>query len=182
MGASWADYDNDGDLDLYVTAFGPNALYENLGDGRFGDVTAAAGVQDDRFGTGCSWSDYDRDGHLDLYVANYVDFVYREADQRRTERQYATEQPYTLNPSAYAPQPNVLFRNQGDGTFEEVAEAAGVNDSGGRSLSASWVDLDQDGWVDLYVANDVSVNGVFHNKGDGTFDDIGAASLAADYR
>lgn len=182
MGASWGDYDNDGDLDLYVTAFGPNALYENLGDGTFRDVTSRTGVQDDRFSAGCSWGDYDRDGNIDLYVCNYVDFVYREQDRKAMERQYSTEQPYTLNPSAYAPQPNSLFRNRGDGTFEEVSQAVGLDNVEGRSLSASWVDMDDDGWIDLYVANDVSNNGVFRNRGDGTFEDIGANSLAADYR
>ncbi|MCH7995417.1 MAG: CRTAC1 family protein [Planctomycetes bacterium] len=152
MGAAWGDFDNDGDLDLYVTTFGPNVLYENLGNGRFKDVTAQAGVQDGRFSAGCSWADYDRDGDLDLYVCNYVNFVFREADRDRIERQYATEQPYTLNPSAYRPQPNSLFRNNGDGTFEEVALSAGVADETGRSLSASWVDFDNDGWPDLYTA------------------------------
>ncbi len=182
MGAAWGDYDNDGDLDLYVTAFGDNVLYANRGDGTFEDVTAAAGVQDKRFSSGCSWADYDRDGDLDLYVCNYVDFVFRPKDQGVTKLQYGTEQPYTLNPSAYLPQANSLFRNKGDGTFEEVAAAAGVADPEGRSLSASWVDFDNDGWVDLYVANDVSSNGVFRNSRDGAFEDIGADSLAADYR
>jgi len=182
MGASWGDYDSDGDLDLYVTAFGANALYENNGDGTFVDVTHQAGVQDERFSAGSSWADYDRDGDLDLYVCNYVAFVYREKDRDIAERQYSTEQPYTLNPSAYLPQTNALFRNNGDKTFTEVAKEAGLEDSGGRSLSASWVDLNGDGWADLYVANDVSNNGVYRNKRDGTFADVGAASLAADER
>ncbi len=157
-------------------------MFENLGDGSFRNVTQERAVQDARFSAGCSWADYDRDGDLDLYVCNYVDFVFREQHRGLVTRQYAAEQPYTLNPSAYRPQPNALFRNRGDGTFEEVAAAVGVADPTGRSLSASWVDLNNDGWVDLYVANDVSNNGVFLNKGDGTFEDIGAASLAADYR
>ncbi len=182
MGAAWGDYDSDGDLDLYVTAYGGNILYENRGDGMFEDVTERCGVQDTRFSAGCSWADYDRDGDLDLYVCNYVDFVFRESDRSVVQRQYAAEQPYTLNPSSYAPQTNSLFRNRGDATFEEVAAAAGVADPKGRSLSASWVDMDNDGWVDLYVANDVSINGVFRNLGDGTFEDIGPSSLAADYR
>ncbi len=182
MGAAWADFDDDGDLDVYITAFGPNALYENLGDGTFRDVTDKTGTQDARFSAGCSWGDYDRDGHIDLYVTNYVNFVYREADRKVVERQYATEQPYTINPSSYAASPNSLFRSSGDGTFEEVAETAGIDDPQGRSLSASWVDFDNDGWLDLYVANDVSNNGVFRNRGDGTFTDVGPSSLAADYR
>jgi len=182
MGAAWGDYDHDGDIDLYVTAFGGNTLYQNLGDGTFRDVTEQSGTQDPRFSTGCSWGDYDRDGHIDLYVCNYVDFVFHEEHRGAVKRQYSTEQPYTLNPSSYAPQANSLFHNRGDGTFEEVAVAAGVADPNGRSLSASWVDFDNDGWIDLYVANDVSNNGVFLNRRDGTFQDIGAGSLAADYR
>ncbi len=182
MGAAWGDYDSDGDLDLYVTALGANVLYENLGNGRFEDVTERCGAGDRRFSAGASWADYDRDGHLDLYVCNYVDFIFRERDRDAVKRQYATEQPYTLNPSAYRAQPNSLFRNNGDGTFTDVAIEAGVADPQGRSLSASWVDMNNDGWVDLYVANDVSNNGVFLNNGDGTFGDVGPQSLAADYR
>jgi hypothetical protein len=181
MGAAWGDYDSDGDLDLYITALGRNALYKNLGDGRFEDVTEQAGVQDKRFSSGCSWADYDRDGDVDLYVCNYIDFVAREADRSRTDSTWG-DQPYTMNPSAYEPAPNSLFRNNGDGTFTDVARQAGVDDPSGRGLSASWTDFDNDLWPDLYVANDVSENAVFRNRGDGTFEDIGAASLAADYR
>jgi hypothetical protein len=182
MGAAWADYDNDGHLDLYITAFGNNALYRNLGDGTFKDVTATARVGDSRFSAGCSWADYDRDGDLDLYVCNYVDFSHDDSDRAATQRRHPGEQPFTLNPSSYAPQPNSLFRNNGDGTFSEVADATGVADGNGRSLSASWVDLSNDGWPDLYVANDVSKNGVFRNRADGTFEDVGAPSGGADYR
>ncbi len=182
MGAAWGDWDNDGDLDLYITAYGENVLYENRGDGTFDDITAQAGVQDARFSAGASWGDYDRDGHLDLYVCNYVDFVFRGQDQGAAQRQYATELPYTLNPSSYPPLANALFHNNGDGTFTDVAERAGVANPNGRSLSASWLDMDNDGWVDLYVANDVSNNGVYRNRRDGTFEDVGASSLAADYR
>jgi hypothetical protein len=181
MGAAWGDYDSDGDLDLYITALGKNALYINLGDGRFEDITERAGVQDERFSSGSSWADYDRDGDLDLYVCNYIDFVVRDADRSRTDSTWG-DQPYTMNPSAYEPAPNSLFRNNGDGTFTDVARQAGVDDPNGRSLSASWTDFDNDLWPDLYVANDVSENAVFRNRGDGTFEDIGAASLAADYR
>ena len=182
MGAAWGDHDNDGDLDLYVTAYGNNVLYENRGDGTFTDVTDRCGVQDPRFSAGCAWSDYDRDGDLDLYVCNYVAFMFRSTDRARSKRQYSTEQPYTLNPSAYRSLPNSLFRNNGDGTFTDVAAEAGVADPNGRGLSAAWVDFDNDAWPDLYVANDVSNNGVFRNRRDGTFEDIGPGSLAADYR
>ncbi len=185
MGAAWGDYDNDGDLDIYVTAFGPNVLYENQGDGSFVDVTRKSETGDSRFSAGCSWADVDRDGDLDLYVASYVDFVSRPEDRNIVQRQYATEQPFTLNPSSYEPQPNSLFLNNGDGTFKDVAADAGVANPSGRSLSASWVDLNNDGWVDLYVANDVSNNGVYLNRcagGSVKFEDVGPPSLAADYR
>ncbi len=182
LGAAWGDYDQDGDLDLYLTCYGPNVLYRNDGDGTFTDVTQAAGVGDDRFGAGCVWADYDRDGLIDLYVCNYVTFEQRAADITRTTRQYGSEIPYTINPSSYPPAANLLYRNNGDGTFTDVADQAGVANSTGRSLGAAWFDFDLDGLVDLYVANDVSANGVFRNMGDGTFADIGASSLAADYR
>ncbi len=180
-GAAWSDYDADGDLDLYVTAWGKNRLYRN-DDGVFTDVTEEAGVGDDGFGTGIAWFDADSDGWIDLYVCNYVDFKYHEDDLARREKQYGAEVPFTLNPSSYKPQPNRLYHNNGDGTFTDVAEASGVDDPTGRSLGAAPFDFDLDGDIDLYVANDVSANGVFLNRGDGTFEDIGASSLAADYR
>jgi hypothetical protein len=182
LGAAWGDLDGDGDLDLYISAYGKDALYENRGDGTFADITGRSGTGDPRFGAGAAWADYDRDGDLDLYVSNYVDFVFRDADRGMMSRQYGSEQPYTLNPSAYPSPPNSLYRNRGDGTFDEVAAAAGVANPSGRSLAASWLDMNNDGWPDLYVANDVSENGVFLNRGDGTFEDVGASSLAADYR
>lgn len=180
-GAAWADYDADGDLDLYVTVWGNNRLYRNDA-GAFVEVAEAAGVGDQGFGTGIAWFDADGDGWIDLYVCNYVDFTYREEDLARREKQYGAEVPFTLNPSSYKPQPNRLYHNNGDGTFTDVAAASGVHDPTGRSLGAAPFDFDLDGDVDLYVANDVSANGVFLNRGDGTFEDIGASSLAADYR
>ncbi len=185
MGACWGDYDNDGDLDLYLTAYGPDVLLRNNGNGTFTDVTTESGLGDGGFGAGCAWADYDRDGDVDLYVTRYVDFVYREQDRQASARQYESEQPHTLNPSSCPPQPNALFRNDGEGAsprFVDVARQAGVDDPEGRSLSVSWADLNNDGWPDLYTANDVSRNGVFLNLGDGTFADIGASSMAADYR
>ncbi len=182
QGAAWGDYDNDGDLDLYLTNYGPNRLYRNEGDGRFTDVTDPAGVGDPGFSSAAAWGDYDNDGHIDLYVSTYVLFEHREADQARVSRQYGSEIPYTINPSAYSPAPNRLYRNNGDGSFTDVAGEAGVADIQGRSLGNLWFDFDNDGLLDLYVANDVSANGVYRNRGDGSFADIGASSLAADYR
>jgi len=182
LAASWGDYDSDGDLDLYLTNYGPNLLYRNEGDATFTDVTAMAEVGDDRFSAGSAWSDYDNDGDMDLYVSTYVNFVYDDRDRQRATRQYGAETPYTLNPSSYSAATNLLYRNDGDGTFTDVAAGTPVANPTGRSLGAVWFDFDLDGWLDLYVANDVSDNGVYRNQGDGTFVDIGASSLAADYR
>ncbi|MCH7547070.1 MAG: VCBS repeat-containing protein, partial [Planctomycetes bacterium] len=182
MAASWGDYDNDDDLDLYITAYGRNLLFENNGDGTFTDITEAAGVGDESFSAGCAWTDYNGDGLIDLYVCNYVQFVHRKGDASRNTRQYGSEIPYTINPSSYQPQSNRMYRNNGDGTFTDVAKEIGVDNPDGRSLGVVCFDFDDDGLIDLYVANDVSSNGVFRNLGDGTFADIGAISLAADYR
>ena len=182
LAAAWGDYDNDNDLDLYITNYGANLLYRNNGDGTFTDVTAQAGVGDSGFSAGCGWGDYDNDGHIDLYVATYVEFEYRAEDAEIISQQYGSEIPYTINPSSYPPARNWLYHNNGDGTFTEVAEVAGVANPDGRSLGVVWFDFNNDGLVDLYVTNDVSANGVYRNLGDGTFTDIGASSLAADYR
>ncbi len=182
LGASWGDYDNDGDLDLYISCFGPNRLYRNNGTSGFVDVTEKAGVGGNDFSTSIAWADYDRDGFLDIYVDNYVQFEYQPADRSRHSRQYESETPFTINPSSYSPSPNRLYHNNGDGSFTDVAQSAGVADDTGRSLGVVWADFNADAWPDLYVANDVSANGVYLNKGNGTFTDIGASSLAADYR
>jgi hypothetical protein len=182
LAAAWGDYDNDNDLDIYITNYGPNFLYQNNGDGTFTDVTAPAKVGDPAFNAGCVWGDYNNDGHIDLYVTNYVKFEYSAADIEAISRQYDSELPYTINPSSYPPAANRLYHNNGDGSFTDVAEKAGVANPDGRSLGATWFDFNNDGLIDLYVANDVSTNGVYHNLGDGSFADIGASSLAADYR
>jgi len=182
IGAGWCDFDNDNDLDLYVTTYGPNALFLNHGDGTFKEISHEAGVGDDHFGAGCAWGDFDQDGYVDLYVCNYVEFNIGDTDRTQSTRHYGSEIPYTINPSSYQPVANRLYRNLGDGTFTDVGDKAGVSNPSGRSLGAIWFDFDNDGLLDLYVANDVSANGVFRNLGDGTFADIGASSLAADYR
>jgi enediyne biosynthesis protein E4 len=181
MSASWADYDNDGDLDLYLCNYGQNILYRNDA-GWFVDVTDQAGVPAETFSAGSAWGDYNHDGHVDLYVTSYVDFQYRESDAEQVTRHYGSETPFTLNPSTYSPLTNYLYHNNGDGTFTDVAPGTPLENPEGRSLGAVWFDFDQDGQLDLYVANDVSDNGVFHNLGNGEFADIGPSSLAADYR
>ncbi len=182
MGAAWGDYDGDGDLDLAVTRFGTNRLYRNDGNGTFADVSGPTGVgRDEGFWTGASWADYDRDGDLDLYVCGYVRYRFDADLARRTSMQYRAVVPYTLNPSTYPPERNLLLRNHG-GRFADVARRAGVDNPSGRSLSAAWADFDADGWPDLYVANDVSDNAMFRNRGDGTFQDTSHSAWVADYR
>jgi hypothetical protein len=181
MGAAWGDYDNDGWLDLVVSAYGDNVLYHNNGDGTFADKTLEAGLGGSPgFWAGLCWGDYDRDGFLDLYVTGYVKYRYL-TDQRET-LQYDVEQPAGINPSSFEPERNLLYRNNGDGTFSERAAQAGVSGETGRSLGAVWADFDDDGWPDLYVANDVSDNVLYWNQQNGTFRDISLAARVADYR
>ncbi|HXI04183.1 MAG TPA: VCBS repeat-containing protein, partial [Candidatus Saccharimonadales bacterium] len=182
MAAAWGDYDGDGDLDLFVTRYGTNVLLRNDGDGHFTDVTAEAGLGGrEGFWAGASWGDYDRDGDVDLYVCGYVRYAYDEADAAKSSSQYNAVVPYTLNPSTYSPERNLLYRNDG-GHFTEVAREAGVENAEGRSLSAAWADLDGDGWPDLYVANDISDNVMYRNLGNGRFEDVSHSAWVADYR
>ncbi len=182
MGAAWGDYDGDRDLDLVVTRYGTNVLFRNEGDGTFTDVSEATGLgEPEGFWTGASWADYERDGDLDLYVTGYVRYTNGGEAAGKVSYQYGTVLPYTLNPSSYAPERNLLFRND-QGAFREVAAEAGVANPEGRSLSASWCDFDQDGWPDLYVANDISDNAMYWNRGDGTFADVSHQAWVADYR
>ncbi|MBT5873948.1 MAG: CRTAC1 family protein [Candidatus Latescibacteria bacterium] len=173
MGASFADYDSDGDVDLYVTNFGPNRLYQNCGDGTFKEVADEAGVADPLWSTGVAWGDFDQDGHLDFYVCNYIDYdaIGFEPEPVVDSSTGMYEAPYTLNPNSFDPQPNRLYRNLGDGTFEETAEICGVSNPNGRSLGATFCDLDGDGWLDLYVNNDVSTNRLYRNMAEDFSDD-----------
>ena len=181
MAAGWADYDNDGWLDLVVTRYGENILYHNNGDGTFTDRTRQAGLGGRRgFWTALAWGDYDRDGLLDLYVTGYVKFVLNPPTGQVGE--VNIEEPPSINPNTFAPTGNLLYHNNGNGTFAEVAARAGVVDSTGRGLAASWADWDEDGWPDLYVGNDVSDNALYRNLGNGRFEDISHAARVADYR
>ena len=172
QGAACADYDNDGDVDLYVTNFGVNVLYQNNGDGTFTDATAHAGVGDPAWSSSACFLDYNRDGHLDLFVVNYlvysVDVPYRPCGEDGV-------QTY-CHPSLYEGAPDTLYRNNGDGTFTDVSHEAGVGDIGdlfhGKGLGVVSADFNNDGTPDLYVANDDTRNDFFYNNGDGTFSEI----------
>jgi hypothetical protein len=165
MGASFADVDNDGDLDLYVTNHGPNRLFRNRGDGTFEEDAARAGVAAASWSCGVTWGDVDRDQDLDLYVCNYLE--YSELPEGSSSGSPEWEGiPFTLNPNSYDPQANQLYLNRGDGTFEEAGVRLGVDNRSGRSLGATFCDFDGDGWLDLYVNNDVSQNAMYLNLGD----------------
>jgi hypothetical protein len=167
MGCCAADYDNDGDSDLYVTALGPSRLFQNRGGGTFSDVTARAGVANagpGRWGTNCAWLDYDRDGRLDLFVANYVS--YDTAHDLRCVG--ALGQQVYCTPLHYKGQASVLYRNRGD-RFEDVSRASGIGRIAGKALGVAVCDVDRDGFPDLYIANDTTQNLFFRNQGDGTF-------------
>lgn len=175
MGVSVADYDNDGDDDLYVTCFGPNRLYRNQGKGTFEDVTAKAAVGDPRFSTGSAWGDYDRDGDLDLFVAGYVDFKLDDLPQFGKGKlcQYRGV-PVQCGPRGLPGAGDMLYRNNGDGTFTDVSKAAKVDDPGGHyGLGVMWTDLNDDGWPDILVANDATPNYAYRNNHDGTFTEEG---------
>ena len=165
MGVATGDFDNDGWVDLYITNLGSNHLYRNRGDGTFEDVTAKAGVDDERWSTCAAFVDYDRDGDLDLFVSNYVDFETaptRECYANSTARDFC-------GPDAYNPVPDRLFRNRGDGTFEDVTIAAGISKEFGAGFGVVAADFNSDGWIDIYVANDGDPNQLWLNNGNGTF-------------
>jgi len=178
------DYDNDGHDDLFVTYYGQNALYHNNGDGTFVDVTERAGLTQPgpktRWNTGCTWVDYDRDGHLDLFVANYVDFDLKTAP-------LPEEGPCTYKgilvacgPPGLAGGKNILYHSNGNGTFTDVSEKSGMwNAIGTYGLSVAASDLDNDGWPDIYVANDSAPATLYLNQKDGTFKDVAIESGAA---
>jgi hypothetical protein len=165
MGASFVDFDADGDQDLFVTNFGPNRLFENQGGGVYVDMAENAGVADPGWSTGATFGDFDRDGDIDFYVCNYVEYagVSPSPDDIPTTDMGSSEVPFTLNPNSFDPAPNRLYRNQGDKTFVDVAVELGVANPRGRSLAATFCDLDGDGWLDLYVNNDVSANKLYRN-------------------
>jgi len=175
LGAAAADYDNDGDLDLFVNNYGPNVLYRNDGKGAFTDVTLEAGVQGgNTVGAGASFFDMDGDGDLDLYVANYVNFTY---DTHVVHSQDGF--PTYAGPRDYSPEPDLLYRNNGDGTFSDVSAESGVGRHAGTGMGLVCVDYDNDRDTDVFILNDVSGNFLFNNDGTGKFEEVGLAAGAA---
>ena len=159
LGCCVGDYNNDGFTDLYVTNYGPNVLYRNNGDGTFTDAPATAGVDGDRFSSGCAFVDVDADGYLDLYVVNYVQFDPDTNPEctRQGVRTYCT-------PEALPGAADVFYRNNGDGTFTDVSERVGVGTASGKGLGIVCGDVDNDGDVDIFVANDTTPNFLYRNE------------------
>jgi hypothetical protein len=172
LGCTVGDYDNDGYDDIYITTVGSNHLFHNLRNGKFADVTSKAGVADPGFSASAVWFDFDNDGKLDLFVAHYIDWSV-ETDQYCTldnkNKSYCT-------PQTYKGQSASLFRNKGDGTFENVTRRAGLYDPTSKSLGVALLDYDNDGWLDLFVSNDTEPNKLYHNNRNGTFTDVGVAA------
>jgi enediyne biosynthesis protein E4 len=173
MGVVAGDYDNDGYSDLYVTNYGPNVLYRNKGDGRFADVTEAAGIGDPLWGVGCAFLDYDNDGDLDLYVANYL--LYEMADADRELKPYLArgiDTPTLMgypHPDNFKGAPDLLYRNEGNGSFTDVTRQSGIYNPDGKGMGMACSDYDGDGDTDIFVANDQTENFLYRNAGDGSF-------------
>jgi hypothetical protein len=174
MGVCVADYDNNGDEDVYITAYGPNVQFRNNGDGTFTDVTREAGVGNTGWSTGCAFGDYDRDGYVDLYVARYVatDLDKMPKASAGSFCQYMGMDVF-CGPRGLQGQPDILYHNNRDGTFTNVTQAAGIHDPGYYGFQVVFSDLDNDGWPDMYVANDSTPNFLFWNNHDGTFTEGG---------
>jgi enediyne biosynthesis protein E4 len=176
IGVAVGDYDNDGFSDLYITCYGQNRLFHNNGNGTFSEATKTSGLEGyASLSTSALWFDYDRDGRLDLLVANYVRWspesdIYCSLDGKT--KSYCT-------PEAYPGVTCWLFRNRGDGTFEEVTGKAGLHDSTSKSLGVTMIDYDLDGWPDVFIANDTQPNKLYHNNRDGTFSETGLTAGVA---
>ncbi|HYX82334.1 MAG TPA: VCBS repeat-containing protein, partial [Gemmatimonadales bacterium] len=176
MGVAAADYDNDGHDDVLITAVGQSRLFHNNGKGRFVDVTNRAGLAGrSAFSTSAAWIDFDRDGLVDLFICNYVRWtpetdIFCSADG--TRKSYCT-------PEAYPGATSWLFRNKGNGTFEDVTATAGLLDPTSKALGVTMLDYNRDGWPDLFVANDTQPNKLYRNSGRGTFTDVGMTAGVA---
>jgi hypothetical protein len=173
MGVAVGDYDNDGFSDIYVTNFGKNILYHNNGDGTFTDVTAKAGVAAGGWSASAGFFDYDNDGRLDLFVTRYLDWTVEKSKTCGSER------PTYCPPGEFPGITNILYHNRGDGTFEDVSVSSGIAAKKGHGLGVAFADYDGDGFTDIFVANDVTNQFLFHNNGNGTFTECGLESGAA---
>ena len=164
VGITVGDFDNDGHEDMYVTNYNSSILYHNNGNGTFTDITTKAGVDNPYFGTGAAFLDYDRDGLLDLFVGNYLKF------ESNYHLYYSAE--HYPGPLSYAPEQNRLFHNNGDGTFTEMSKQSGIASEAGRAMGVTVGDYDNDGWPDIYVANDSMESFLYHNNHNGTFTNV----------
>jgi tetratricopeptide (TPR) repeat protein len=170
MGAAAGDFDNDGHVDLFVAGAFRNLLYRNTGRGRLEEITTSAGIASDRWSVAAGWVDYDNDGLLDLFVVNYLQWSPRNnldcGDNAKKLRTYC-------HPKYYEGQANTLYRNKGDGTFEDVSKTSGIGAHVGKGMSVAFADYDQDGHIDVFVTNDTEPNFLFRNQGDGRFEEVG---------
>ncbi|MDQ2949486.1 MAG: VCBS repeat-containing protein, partial [Acidobacteriota bacterium] len=191
MGVAAGDYDNDGHPDIFVAGVNRNILYHNRGDGTFEDVTQKAGIQSGQWAVAAGWFDYDNDGKLDLMVVRYSNTPMQDrfcGNREKGIRVYC-------HPKYFEPLPATLYRNRGDGTFEDVSNKSGIAKYAGRGMSIAFADYDGDGFMDAFVTNDSMPNFLFHNRGNGTFEEVGlmagvalndrgqpVASMGADFR
>ena len=176
MGVAAADYDGDGNVDLYITSYGANILYRNNGNGTFTDVSEKAGVTAPGWSTCATWFDYDNDAKLDLFVSS---FVFYDKTQNPLCTDATLQRRYYCVPRLFKPQPSRLFHNKGDGTFQDVSRESGIAGSPGKSFGAVATDVNNDGLIDLFVANDTMPNFLFLNKGAGKFEEVGLAAGVA---
>jgi len=177
MGVAAADYDNDGFVDLFVTGYKADRLYRNNGDGTFSDVTNKLPKVNDGWSTSAGWFDYDRDGRLDLFVARYMDWDF-ESGSMFCGGPTSALRAY-CHPDNFKGAANILFHQRADGTFEDVTKSSGIADPSGKGLGVAFADFDNDGWTDVFVANDSVRQSLYRNKGDGTFEDVALISGAA---
>lgn len=175
MGVATGDYDNDGYVDLYVTGFGENHLYHNNGNGTFGDLTKKLGVAGSGWSTSAGWIDYDRDGRLDLFVARYLDWDFEKGTAVCGDNKGTRAYCHPENFSGIA---NILYHQKPDGTFEDVSVKAGIADPSGKALGVALADFDNDGLMDIFVANDSVRQSLYHNLGDAKFEDIAVGAGA----
>ena len=175
MGVAVGDIDNDGDSDLYLTNFGSNALFENLGDGTFRNITTQTATGDPSWSTSAAFLDYDRDGDLDLFVTNYINFTL--SNHKACTNPLG--QPDYCDPNVYMGVPDRLYRNEGNGRFVDVSERAGLNAAFGSGLGVVCAEFNQDGWTDIFVANDMQPNQLWMNLGEGRFENVGMTSGTA---